>query len=48
MNKRAVVPLVIGLVVVAVKMWLGDEDMRATMMARMRKRGGDDAETPAT
>ncbi len=52
MIKLLILAIVIGLVVVAVKMFLGDEDMRATMMAkmrmRMRMRGDDDAETPAT
>ena len=48
MIKLLILAIVIGLVVVAVKMFLGDEDMRATMMAKMRMRGDDDAETPAT
>lgn len=48
MKKLVILAIVIGLVAVCVKMCLGEDGMHATMMTKMRKRGGDDEEPKAT
>lgn len=42
MKKLVILVMVIGLVTTVAKYFLGDEGMRAVVMAKMKRPGGDD------